>query len=65
MEHLSRGRRERRYGRAARILLDDENISDEQLANKLADMDEATASYCRLAFNEIKQVMIENGWRKA
>ncbi len=61
MTRQSRGGRERRYGRVARILLDDENLPDEELA-KRADVDVDTAKYCRLAFNEIREALRSKGW---
>jgi mannose/fructose/N-acetylgalactosamine-specific phosphotransferase system component IIB len=58
----SRGGRWRRYGRAAQILIDNDDISDEELAKK-ADMKESVAKYCRVAFNEIRQVLLNKGWQ--
>lgn len=63
MKYQSRGGRENRYGQAASVLLDDENLSVEELA-KRADMNVPTARYCLSAFKGIKEAMIKRGWRK-
>ena len=61
-QHQSRGGRLLRYGRAAQILVDDEKLSDAELA-KRADMKESVAKYCRLAFTEIREVLRNKGWQ--
>ena len=62
MEDLSWGGLEYRYGRIAHILLEDENLSDEELARQ-AKVDVVTARYCRVAFVEIREALRLRGWR--
>lgn len=63
MRRESRGSHVRRYGRVARILIEDESLSDTELA-KRADVNVQTAQYCRLAFNEVREALRVDGWRK-
>ena len=62
MENLPWGGLEHRYGRVARILLEGENISEEELARQ-AEMDVVTARYCRIAFIEVREALRLKGWR--
>jgi hypothetical protein len=62
MEHLSWGGLEHRYGRVAHVLLEDENLSDEELARQ-AEVDVVTARYCRIAFIEVREALRLKGWR--
>jgi hypothetical protein len=43
-------------------LLEDENLSDEELARQ-AEVDVVTARYCRIAFIEVREALRLKGWR--
>jgi hypothetical protein len=61
MKRESRGGRTRRYGRVARVLLENDALPDEELARR-ADVHINTVKYCREAFTEIREAFVNHGW---
>jgi len=62
MKSQSRGGRKNRYRRAADVLLENEELTDEALA-KQADLSLGTARYCRDAFEAVREALRSKGWR--
>ena len=60
-----KGKRDRRYARVARILISGDAagkvLSDEHIAAE-TNLSKETVRYCRIAYDEIREVLRSNGW---